>query len=151
MAECNELEFELPGLSGRKIEGNFEGGNVSSDGGLVLLRQVDRWIGLTKTLPQRLPDRRDPDKIEHSLESMLRQRIYGLALGYEDLNDHDFLRKDLLCQTCLGDFRVVSQGTTATLARGQNYGARRQRLLSVEDAALVRASGSQLHCRTGQE
>src|SRR5258708_39512422 len=44
MAECNELEFELPGLSGRKIEGNFEGGNVSSDGGLVLLRQVDRWI-----------------------------------------------------------------------------------------------------------
>ncbi len=99
MAECNELEFELPGLSGRKIEGNFEGGNVSSDGGLVLLRQVDRWIGLTKTLAQRLPDGRDPDKIEHSLESMLRQRIYGLALGYEDLNDHDFLRKDLLWQT----------------------------------------------------
>jgi hypothetical protein len=72
MAECNELEFELPGFSGRKIEGNFEGGNVSSDGGLVLLRQVDRWIGLTKTLAQRLPDGRDPDKIEHSLESMLR-------------------------------------------------------------------------------
>jgi hypothetical protein len=46
-----------------------------------------------------LPDGRDPDKIEHSLESMLRQRIYGLALGYEDLNDHDFLRKDLLWQT----------------------------------------------------
>ncbi len=99
MAECNELEFELPGFGGRKIEGNFEGGNVSSDGGLVLLRQVDRWIGLTKTLAQRLPDGRDPDKIEHSLESMLRQRIYGLALGYEDLNDHDFLRKDLLWQT----------------------------------------------------
>jgi hypothetical protein len=78
MAECNELEFELPGFSGRKIEGNFAGGNVSSDGGLVLLRQVDRWIGLTKTLAQRLPDGRDPDKIEHSLESMLRQRIYGL-------------------------------------------------------------------------
>jgi len=99
MAECNELEFELPGLNGRKIEGNFAGGNVSSDGGLVLLRQVDRWIGLTKTLAQRLPDGRDPDKIEHSLESLLRQRIYGLAVGYEDLNDHDFLRKDLLWQT----------------------------------------------------
>ena len=99
MAECNELEFELPGLNGRKIERKFAGGNVSSDGELVLLRQVDRWIGLTKTLAQRLPDGRDPDKIEHSLESMLRQRIYGLALGYEDLNDHDFLRKDLLWQT----------------------------------------------------
>ena len=79
----------VPGLSGRKIEGNFEGGNVSSDGGLGLLRQVDRWIGLTKSLAKRLPDRRDPDKIAHSVESKLRQRIYGLALGYEDLNDHD--------------------------------------------------------------
>jgi Transposase DDE domain group 1 len=66
---------------------------------LVLLRQVDRWIGLIKSLAKRLPDKRDPDKIEHSLESMLRQRIYGLALGYEDLNDHDTLRKDLLWQT----------------------------------------------------
>src|SRR5258707_3802834 len=99
MAECSESESELPGFSGRQIEGKSERGNVSSDGGLVLVRQVDRWIGLTKTLAQRLPDGRDPDKIEHSLESMLRQRIYGLALGYEDLNDHDFLRKDLLWQT----------------------------------------------------
>jgi hypothetical protein len=78
----NQLDFELPGLSGRKIEGNFRGGNVSSDGGLEVLRQVDRWLGLSKGLAQRLPDRRDPDKIEHSLESMLRQSIYGLALGY---------------------------------------------------------------------
>src|SRR5260221_8426863 len=93
MTECSQLGFELPGLSGRKIEGNFEGGNVSSDGGLVLLRQVDRWIGLTKALAKRLPDKRDPDKIEHCLESMLRQRIYGLALGYEDLNDHDTFLK----------------------------------------------------------
>lgn len=84
MTECNQLGFELPGFSGRKIDGNFWGGNLSSDGGLMLLRQVDRFMGLTKELARRLPDRRDPDKIEHSLESMLRQRIYGLALGYED-------------------------------------------------------------------
>jgi hypothetical protein len=83
MTECNELGFELPGFSGRKIEGNFEGGNVSSDGGLVLLLQVDGWIVLTKAVAQRLPDERDADKIEHSLEGMLRQRIYGLALGHE--------------------------------------------------------------------
>jgi hypothetical protein len=60
----------------------------------MLLRQVDRCLGLSQALAKRLPDQRDPDKIEHSLESMLRQRIYGLALGYEDLNDHDSLRKD---------------------------------------------------------
>ena len=71
MAECSQIDFELRGFSGRKIAGNFEGGNVSSDGGLMVLRQVDRWVGLTKALAKRLPDQRDPDKIEHSLESML--------------------------------------------------------------------------------
>ena len=75
MTECSQLDFELPGFSGRKIEGNFEGGNVSSDGGLVLLRQVDRWIGLTKSLAKRLPDKRDPDKIEHCLERELRDTL----------------------------------------------------------------------------
>jgi hypothetical protein len=87
MAEYSQLGFELLGFNGRKIEGDSEGGNVSSDGGLAVLRQVDRWLGLSKALTKRLPDRRDPNKIEHSLESMLRQRIYGLVLGYEDLND----------------------------------------------------------------
>jgi hypothetical protein len=124
MTEYKELEFELPGFSGRKIEGNFEGGNVSSDGGLVLLRQVDRWIGLTKTLAQRLPDGRDPDKIEHSLESMLRQRIYGLALGYEDLNDHDFLRHDLLWQTA--SERTEQLASCSTLCRFENRAGRKE-------------------------
>ena len=55
----NQLAFELPGLSGRKIEANFRGGDVSSDGGLVMLGQVDRWLGLSKGLAQRLPERRD--------------------------------------------------------------------------------------------
>src|ERR1700757_2774127 len=124
MTECSELGFELPGLSGRKIEGNFEGGNVSSDGGLVLLRQVDRWIGLTKSLAKRLPDKRDPDKIEHSLESMLRQRIYGLALGYEDCNDHNSLRKDLLWQTA--SERTEELASCSTLCRLENRAGRKE-------------------------
>ena len=80
MTDCTQLSFELPGLCRRKIEGNFAGGNLSSDGGLVLLRQVDRFMGLTKQLAKRLPDRRDPDKIEHSLQSLLRRRIYAIDL-----------------------------------------------------------------------
>src|SRR6201993_2629801 len=124
MTECSELGFELPGLSGRKIEGNFEGGNVSSDGGLVLLRQVDRWIGLTKSLAKRLPDKRDPDKIEHSLESMLRQRIYGLALGYEDYNDHNWLRKDLLWQTA--SERTEELASCSRLCRLENRAGRKE-------------------------
>jgi hypothetical protein len=122
MAECNELEFELPGFSGRKIEGNFEGGNVSSDGGLVLLRQVDRWIGLTKTLAQRLPDGRDPDKIEHSLESMLRQRIYGLALGYGDLN--------VPASHCNSSFAPAWFTSTGELQSGADLGTRKTMVAS---------------------
>lgn len=124
MTECNEQEFELPGLNGRRIEGNFRGGNVSSDGGLVMLRQVDRWLGLSKALAKRLPDRRDPNKIEHSLESMLRQRIYGLALGYEDLNDHDFLRKDLLWQAAAE--RDEQLASCSTLCRLENRAGRKE-------------------------
>ena len=124
MTECNQLDFELPGLSGRKIEGNFRGGDVSSDGGLVVLRQVDRWLGLSKGLAQRLPERRDPDKIEHSLESMLRQRIYGLALGYEDLNDQDSLRKDLLWQTAAE--RDQELASCSTLCRFENRAGRQE-------------------------
>src|SRR6516164_3110722 len=133
MAECSQLGFELPCLKGKKIEGNFEGGNVTSDGGLVVLRQVDRWLGLTKSLAKRLPDQRDPDKIEHSLESMLRQRIYGLALGYEDLNDHDSLRKDLLWQSAAE--RTEELGSSSTLCRLENR-ALAQRSLADARSAL---------------
>ena len=124
MAECNQLSFQLPGLNGRRIEGNFQGGNVSSDGGLMLLRQVDRRLGLTKGLAKLLPDQRDPDRIEHSLESMLRQRIYGLALGYEDLNDQDSLRKDLLWQSAAERDEELASGST--LCRMENRAGRKE-------------------------
>ena len=99
MANCNQVGIEFPGFGSRKIEADFSGGQVSSDGGVLLIRQVDRWIGLTKRLGELLPDGRDPDRITHSLETLLQQRIYGLALGYEDLNDHNALRHDLVWQT----------------------------------------------------
>jgi hypothetical protein len=130
MTECKQLDFELPGLNGRRIEGNFRGGNVSSDGGLVVLRQVDRFLGLSKALAGRLPDRRDPDRIEHSLESMLRQRIYGLALGYEDLNDHDSLRKDLLWQAATE--RDEQLASCSTLCRLENRAERKEAWLMHE-------------------
>jgi Transposase DDE domain group 1 len=84
VAEGNRLPIEFPGFRGRKIQADFSGGEVSGDGGILAVRQVDRWLGLTKRLGQVLPDRRDPDRITHSLESLLQQRLYGLALGYED-------------------------------------------------------------------
>ena len=131
MTDCKQLRFELPGLKGRKIEGNFEGGDVSSDGGLLLFQRVDQRLGLTKSLAKRLPDGRVPDKIEHSLESMLRQRIYGLALGYEDLNDQDSLRKDLLWQTAAE--REEELASSSTLCRLENRAGRKEARLLHEE------------------
>src|SRR5262249_19933608 len=130
MTDCTQLSFELPGFCGRKVEGNFGGGNLSSDGGLVLLRQVDRLMGLTKDLAKRLPDRRDPDNIEHSLQSLLRQRVYGLALGYEDLNDQDSLRKDLLWQSAAE--RTEELASSSTLCRLENRAGRKEAWLMHE-------------------
>src|SRR6516162_10846188 len=124
MAECKQLCFEIPGFGPRKIAADFGGGNVSSDGGVLLLRQVDRWLGLTKQVARALPDYRDPDRITHSLESLLRQRIYGLALGYEDLNDHDSLRKDLLWQSATD--RDEELGGSSTLCRLENRAGRKE-------------------------
>ena len=92
--------------------GDFTGGTLSSDGGVLLLRQIDRGLGLTRSLAGCFCDRRDPRFVEHALPELLAQRIYALALGYEDLNDHAQLRRDpLLAAACekrdpLGQDRV---------------------------------------------
>jgi hypothetical protein len=116
--------LKFPGFNGKKIEADFGGGQGSSDGGVLLLRQVDRWIGLTKRLAQVLPDRRDPDRITHRLETLLQQRIYGLALGYEDLNDHNAWRQDPLWQTAAE--RDEALGGSSTLCRWENRAGRKE-------------------------
>jgi hypothetical protein len=121
---CNLLPLHFPGFKGRKIEGDFDGGEVSDDGGVLLLRQTDRWIGLTKRLAEVLPEGRDPDRITHSLETLLQQRLYGLALGYEDLNDHDTLRHDLVWQTAAERDRALSG--SSTLCRWENRAGRKE-------------------------
>jgi len=83
------------------VVADFSGGTLSSDGGVLLLRQIDAGLGLTGTLAGCFGDRRDPRLVDHSMSQLLAQRIYGLALGYEDLNDHEQLRRDpLLAAAC---------------------------------------------------
>lgn len=101
MPKCEQEELSFPSFDRRKIEANFCGGDVTSDGGVLLLRQVDRRLGLSKALDRVLTDPRDPALVTHRQVDLLRQRIFGLALGYEDLNDHDTLRRDLAWQTAL--------------------------------------------------
>ena len=84
------------GVAGREVVARFDGGTLTSDGGAVLLREVDRATGLLTQFAACFTDHRDPARVTHTVASLVRQRVYGLALGYEDLNDHDALRHDPL-------------------------------------------------------
>ena len=92
MTNRNRESLGFPRCKGRKVEADFSGGNVTSDGGVLLVREVDRRLGLTASIARLLSDPRRQASCEHTVLSMLRQRVYGLAAGYEDLNDHDSLR-----------------------------------------------------------
>jgi hypothetical protein len=94
------------------IEANFEGGDLSSDGGLMLLRQIDARTGLSRLAAKALTERRAPGRIRHRLRDVLAQRLYGLCCGYEDLNDHDALRADLLMQTAVGRDQPLARSPT---------------------------------------
>ena len=122
MPKCTDGTMELGRVGRRVIEANFDGGDIGSDGGVLLLRGVDERIGLSRAAAAALGDPRDPTRITHSLRDLLSQRIYGLCCGYEDLNDHDTLRDDLLMQTAVGRVdarrRVTTDAETAASAAG---------------------------------
>src|ERR1041384_52839 len=113
-------QVEFPFLGARKIRAVFDAKPISSDGGAVLLRQVDRRIGLLDALSATLPDPRDRRYVEHPLVELLRQRVYGIALGYEDCNDATTLRRDPVLKACcdldpLADQHLASQPTLSRL------------------------------------
>jgi hypothetical protein len=94
--ECIQSSFGFEGCGRREIVARFDGGTITSDGGALLLRQTEKRLKLLPRLAACFLDGRQPERIEHSIEEMLAQRIYGLALGYEDVNDHEQLRTDPL-------------------------------------------------------
>src|SRR2546426_9884534 len=120
--DCNQQPLLFQDLGPRKVVVDFSGGTLSSDGGVLLLRQVDHGLGLCRTLASCFHDTRDARWVDHSVPQLLAQRLYGLALGYEDLNDHGLLRPDpLLAAACdkidpLGGDRILPQFRDAALA-----------------------------------
>jgi hypothetical protein len=94
MTECKQAAFSFTAHFSRRVEAEFTAGHAPGDGGALLLREVESKIGLFGRLSACFRDGRDPDLVEHQVSEMLAQRIYGLALGYEDLNDHEQLRLD---------------------------------------------------------
>jgi hypothetical protein len=100
--ECNNELFHFPVIEKKAVVAGFDGGMITTDAGGMLLGQADRAIGMTKRMAQCFTDYRDPVLIEHKVETLITQRIFGIALGYEDLNDHDELRHDPLLATLVG-------------------------------------------------
>ena len=94
--ECTEKSFEFHPLPKREVRAGFDGGTISSDAGGLLLREVEKRTGIIGRFAACFTDHRDADRIEHGVRELVAQRVYGLALGYEDLNDHDQLRQDPL-------------------------------------------------------
>jgi len=102
MTECNQTVFLFEAHFSRRVEGCFDGAAMTTDGGALLLRAVDKKIRLLQRVAACFRDGRAAQRIEHELSALLAQRIYGLALGYEDLNDHEELRHDALLGVLAG-------------------------------------------------
>lgn len=94
MTRVYHQQLSFGSLFGKEIVADFEGGQITSDGGGLLLREVDRRYGLTEALARCLDDPRDPDRLTHELTTLVRQRLFSIALGYEDTNDAATLRRD---------------------------------------------------------
>jgi len=118
MTDCTAQRYLFQGPDRREVVASFDGGRISSDGGAVLLREVDRQLGLIERFAECFTDNRAADWVEHSVEDLLRQRVFGLALGYEDLNDHDTLRHDALLATCVGKADPTGESRSRTRDRG---------------------------------
>lgn len=122
------------------MEAAFDGGRVTSDGGLLLVREVEERLGVVRRFAECFQDHRDPSRVEHSVQDLLRQRVFGLICGYEDLNDHDALRDDAMLAVAVGKSDTTGQGRR----RGRDHGhplASASTLLRLEHARAKCAAG----------
>jgi DDE family transposase len=118
-AEQDVIHLDFAALGPRQVLASFDGGDISSDGGALLLRQVEQLTGIIHQFAGCFTDHRDPELIEHPLEHLIAQRVYALALGYEDLNDHDDLRRDPLLATVVGKTDPTGGSRRRRSDRGQ--------------------------------
>ncbi len=100
--QCIPEQLEFQGLGNRKVVTDFSGGRITSDAGGLLLREVEKGAGILRGFADCFVDHRAPELVEHSVLELVSQRVYGIALGYEDINDHDELRRDALLATLVG-------------------------------------------------
>ena len=144
LTECSQDSLDFSSLGSRKVTAAFDGGAITSNAGALLLREADRRIGLSRQVSACFKDGRRQDRVEHAVETLVAQRIHGLALGYEDLNDHDELRHDPVLGLVSGkaearrsDCAVLAgKSTLNRLEHSPKTGDDRYRKLRVDDEAL---------------
>ena len=138
--ECSQTELDLGSSGGRRLVGAFDGGAITSNGGVVLLAAADRAIGLSQRLAQCFTDLRFADAVRHSVPDLLRQRIFGLALGHEDLIDHDALRDDPALAAVLGKpgGRLAGKSTLNRMEHAGKIGSDRHHKLDHDVDAIER-------------
>lgn len=117
--ECTSPGCQFQSVKGRLVVAQFDGGKITSDGGALLLREVEKRTGIIEQFAGCFRDERDPRLVEHSKEELIRQRVYALALGYEDLNDHDQLREDFLLATIVEKGDPTGQSRQREQDRGK--------------------------------
>jgi len=142
--ECSQDSLDFASLGGRKVTAAFDGGSITSNAGALLLRETDRRTGLSRQVSACFKDGRRQDRVEHSVETLVAQRIHGIALGYEDLNDHDDLRHDPVLGLVSGkaearrsDCAVLAgKSTLNRLEHAPRADDDRYRKLSVDEEAM---------------
>lgn len=129
MDQDRQIRLSFTRVSGKQVEADFEGGNVTSDGGALFLREVDQGAGIIRRLASAIRDRRDSRYINHTLEELLSQRVFQIALGYEDANDCDELRTDVGLKVACGRLPITGEDlcSQATMTRLENGIVREKR------------------------
>ena len=122
MTECTQTSFTFANHSRRQVVARFDGGTITSDGGAVLLRQLEQRTGIVRQFAACFRDHRQAAQVEHSVRELVAQRVYGLALGYEDLNDHDQLRSDPLLALLSGKQDLAGSQPRRPHDRGKGGG-----------------------------
>jgi hypothetical protein len=117
--QCTPTQLEFHSIGRREIVARFDGGNITSDAGGLLLREVEKRCGIIRGFASCFEDLRDPDLIEHTVSELVGQRVYALALGYEDLNDHDELRSDPMLAVLVGKKDPEGQDRIRTQDKGK--------------------------------
>ena len=116
--DCIPEQFQFKRVKSRQVIVNFKGGTVTSDAGLTLIADLDQKLEITSRLAGCFQDYRQPNRVEHSLSTLVAQRVYGLVQGYEDLNDHEQLRHDPMFALAVG--KILGEGTRPVVLAGKS-------------------------------